>query len=302
VLNTFSALALAAVLSVLILFIFRLWGSGPAAAALAFCVLSSGFNLFSWSLFWATFLDVAPTALTAVFALSLPTRSRAAAAIAFLSLALLLIVTLANGYEFMTTTMAGAAIPFFAVYAAGRITLKSLIRYVIVTFVVGVAAFAITLAIHNWLFVEAFGSSGFDWVSQRNARWTPSSLRSIGLTDVAKVLAINAVDVGGVGLPNALFLLTGLFFLGLAARASIARRMDDERARIALLIGAAMLASVSWMLLQFPHVAFHSRFSSILIAFPLGIFLCAGVARLWQLRARGGERGLGQQRETAAST
>jgi hypothetical protein len=301
VLNTFSAAALAAVLSVLILFIFRLWGNVPAAAALVFCLLSTGFNLFSWSLFWAVFLDLAPTAWMAIFALSLPSRSRIRHVLGFAVLAVLLILTLANGYEFMTTTMAAPAVPFFAIYAAGRITLKSLIRYVIATFLVGLAAFAVTLAIHNAFYVEAFGSSGFDWVGQRNARWTPS-LTSFAPIDVAKVLSINAVDISGVGLPNALLLLAGLPFLFIAARTVFARRSDQESSRIALLIGAAMLASLSWILLQFPHVAFHPRFSSILVSFPFGIFLCAGLARLWQLRSRPGERGSGQQRETAAST
>ena len=296
--RTFSAAALAAMLGVLIAFIFLLWGTEAAAAAFAFCVLSTAFNLFGWSLHWATFTQVAPTALMAAFALKAPMRSRASHALAFLGLSLLLIVTLACHYEFMTATLAATAMPFFMVYAAGRISTKALTGYVVAAFAAGVVAFVVTLAIHHSLYAAAFGDSGLAWMGQRTARWGPASLEGpIGFArDLGKVLAINSADIAGYGLPNGLLLLAGVPFLWVAAKGIAGRRMDDERVRLALVVSAALLGSLSWALVQFPHLAFHPRFSTLVMAFPLGIFLFAAMGRLLHLhrqeRHRRSEPGL----------
>ena len=284
--RTFSAVALAAMLSVLIMFIFLLWGREAAAAALAFCTLSTGFNLFGWSLHWAVFLHVAPTALMAIFALRLPERSVGTHAAYFLGAGLLLMLTLATHYEFMTVTLAAVALPFFMIFAAGQITFKALVKYVTASFVLGVVAFVATLAIHDAIFIEAFGQSGLEWMSQRSARWGPSSLDGpAGLArDAGKVLAINSLDVAGFGFPNGLLILAALPFVWIVARAATARRSDEEPARIALVVSFALLASASWALFQFPHLAFHPRFSTIVVSFPFGILLFAALGRLWHLR------------------
>lgn len=285
VLRTFSAVALAAMLSVLIAFLYLQWGWEAAAASLAFCTLSTGFNLFSWSLHWVAFLQVAPTALMAALAMTLPSRSIVRPALFFGLFAIILIVKLASGYEFYTTTLAATVIPFFVVYATGRIPMKTLVAYSTVAISIGIIAFAATLAIFNVLYLDAFGESGLAWLSQRTTNWATQAGTGVygQLVDVAKVAAINSIDIAGYGLPNGLLGAIALPFLFIAAKALATGKLNEEKARVAIVISAAFMASASWILLQFHHVSFHSRFSTILISFPFGIFLFAGIGRIWHL-------------------
>lgn len=284
-----SSFALAAVLGVLIAFILACWGRPAAAAALAFCAVSTGLNLFSWSLFWSAFLHAAPTAITAVLALALPSRSFVRPALLLGAMFIVLVIKLASGFEFFTTVLAATVVPFVMVYATGRITIKTMFGYSLVALVIGVAAFAATLAIYEAVFFEAFGGSGLEWLRNRTTHWgTPPRTGILGqFVNVAKILAMNAVDVGGYGLPTGLFVLVAMPFLMTSVAALVRGRMEDERVRIALVIAVALGASASWVLIQFAHVSVHNRFATFLVAYPFGIFLCAALARLWQLhRAR----------------
>jgi hypothetical protein len=283
---TFSALMLAAMLGVLIRFIYLLWGREAAGAALAFAALSTGFNLFSWSLYWVSYLDVAPTAMATVLALRLPSRSRVTTMLLFGLVALLLMLSLANGYEFMTTTISATAVPFFMVYAAGRISLKSAIGYAFTAVGIGIACFVTVLAVHYSIYVDAFGDTFSTWAADRNERWGWAGLAAYGVVDLVKALVINAFDIGGFGIPNALLLALGGLFVLIALRGLFTRRLEDERTRVTIAVSAAMLSSLSWLMLQFPHIAFHPRFSSFIISFPFGLFLFAGLGRLWALRAQ----------------
>lgn len=282
----FAAAALAAVLAVIVAFIFSLWGTGPAAAALAFCAFATGFNLFAPSLHWVAFVHVAPTAVTAWLASRLPTASWPTRIGAFALAAAFMMAKFSCGYEFTTTTIAAAVVPFFVAFAAGRIALATLVRYAVAVLAVGVAGFAAVFTVHHFMHLAAFGQSGFGWMAQRSAVWggvpLVGPLGQFG--QIAKVLAVNAVDINGFGVPNALVLLAGLPFLFIAAKALLLREFDVERTRVAAVVAAAFLASASWPLLQFPHISFHPRFSAILVSFPFGLFLSAGLARLWQLR------------------
>lgn len=289
VLRTFISAALAAMLAVLVAMLYLAWGRAPAAAALIFCVFSTGFNLFAPSLHWSVFIHVAPAAVLALFAAKLPEPGWKARLLAFSVVGLFFFLKFGSGYEFMTATVAGATMPFFVAYAVGRITLASLARHVLAVLALGVVVFIATLLLHNQLFMSAFGESGLQWMGRRSAEWAgPPGVGPLGgLTDIAKLLAVNAIDIDGFGVPNAIFILAGLPFLFLAVKALLARKLSDERARVAIAITAALLASASWVVLQFPHVAYHARFATILMSFPYGILLFAGIARYWVLRRKG---------------
>lgn len=287
-LRGFSAAMLAAMLATLIAGIASIWGRTAGLAALGFCLFATGFNLFAPRLYWVTFVHVAPTVVAALLAAGLPHRGRLAHATAFAAMALLFFAKFASGYEFMTVTIAAATIPFFLSFAGGRIPMKTLILYALAVVATGIAAFGVTLGIYEMLFRDAFGTSGLAYLQTRTDK--TSGLPFMGPLgtplQIAKVAVINTADVGGYGIPNFIVLAAGLPFTFVAAKALIARRFDDERARIAIAVSAALLASTSWMLLQFPHVSFHPRYSTILVAFPFGLVLAAALGRLWHLRRR----------------
>lgn len=286
VLRTFNTLMLAAMLATLVTGLATVWGRTAGLAALGFCIFATGFNLFAPRLYWATFVHVAPTVVTGLLAARLPHRGLSAHIVAFTAIAVLFVAKFASGYEFMTVTIAAATLPFFFAFADGRIPLKRLIAYAAAVVTTGVAAFGVTLGLHDLLFWHAFGESGLAFLRGRNE--STAGLPFTGPLgaplQIAKVAMINTADVGGYGVPNFIALAAGLPFAWIALRALVRRDFADERARIALVVSAALLASTSWMLLQFPHVSFHPRYSTILVAFPYGIVLAAALGRLWQLR------------------
>lgn len=285
-LRTFSVIMLAAMLATLVTLLVGVWGPAAGLAALGFCIFATGFNLFASRLYWVTFAHVAPTVVTALLAARLPQRGLSAHVAAFVAATLLFVAKFASGYEFMTVTIAAASIPFFVAFANGRITFKAMIAYAAAVVATGIAAFGVTLGLYDMLFQDFFGESGLAFLRTRTE--STSGLPFTGPLgtplQMAKVAVINTADVGGYGLPNIVALAAGLPFVWIAARALARRDFSDERARIALAVCAALLASTSWMLLQFPHVSFHPRYSTILMAFPYGLVLAAALGRLWHLR------------------
>lgn len=286
VLRTFNTLMLAAMLATLVTGLASVWGRPAGFAALGFCIFATGFNLFAPRLYWVMFVHVAPTVVTALFAMRLPRRGLPAHVAAFVAIMLLFVAKFASGYEFMTVTIAAATLPFFVAFAGGRIPIGSMIAYAAAVVAIGIAAFGVTLGLHDMLFWNAFGESALAFLQGRNeSTFGLPFTGPLGTPlQMAKVAVINTADIGGYGVPNFIALAAGLPFAWIAARALVRRDFADERARIALVVSAALLASTSWMLLQFPHVSFHPRYSTILVAFPYGIVLAAALGRLWQLR------------------
>ncbi len=286
VLRTFNAAMLAATLATLIAAIAATWGRNAGLAALGFCLFATGFNLFSSRLYWATFTHIAPTVVTALFALRLPHRSLTAHAATFAVVTLCFGVRFASGYEFMTVTIAAATLPFFIAFAKRRIAFKPLVVYSAAVVAIGIAAFGVTLGIYEILFRAEFGQSGIAFLQTRTQLTSgPPFVGPLGTPlQMAKVAMINVADVGGYGLPVFVILAAGLPFAWIAVRALVTGDFVEERARIALVVTAALLASTSWMLLQFPHISFHPRYATIVVAFPYGVVLAAALGRLWQMR------------------
>lgn len=285
-LRVFSTLMLAAMLATLVTWFASVWGRTAGLAALGFCIFSTGFNLFAPQLYWVTFVHVAPTVVTAFLAARLPERSVPVHLAAFAAILVLFVVKFASGYEFMTVTIAAAAVPFFVAFAGSRIAFKPLIVYAAAVVATGMVAFGVTVGLHDVQFQKAFGESGLAFLHSRSQ--STSGLPFTGPLgtplQMAKLAVINSADIAGFGIPNFVVLAAGLPFAWIAARALIRRDLADERARIALAVSVALLASTSWMLLQYPHVSFHPRYTTILVAFPYGLVLAAALGRLWQLR------------------
>lgn len=287
---TLNAFLLAAVLTIFIRFIYVIWGREAAIAAAAFSALSTGLNVFSWSMFWLAFLDIAPAAAATFLALRLPVRSWVRTLPSFFGLLVLFLLTFANGYEAMTVTISSVAVPFAMVYAAGRIPFRTMIGYGGAAVALGFVSFAAALTAHHFLYMNAFGGSGIDWVFSRTEHWGPESPYGPSLIGLGKILVVNAVDIARVGLPVLLLLLLAAPFAFKAARALLTRRLDDEADRIALAVTAALMSSASWPLVQFAHVAFHSRYMSLVMAFPFGLVLLGALGRLWAMRRESRQR------------
>jgi hypothetical protein len=282
-----SSAALAAMLATIIGFLHATWGRKPAIAALGFCTFSTGFNLFAPSLYWITFIHVAPMALVSVALVYC--KSRWHWTFTFALLFLLFLAKLLSGYELLSVTVAATSVPLFLSYSAGWLRLGRVAGLAASFFFVGVLAFSASLGIYDHLYRIAFAGSGIDYILSRSSSF--STAAASGATDqlirAGKVALVNFVDVYGFGIPNLVPLLAGMLFVARAGWALMRGRLIAERAKTELAVAAAFLASISWMVLQVEHVFQHSRYSTIILAFPFGIILVAGVVRLMELnRAR----------------
>lgn len=287
-LRIFSISMLAAMLAALVTWLASVWGRAAGFAAFIFCIFATGFNLFAPQLYWVTFVHVAPTVVAACLAARLPQRGVPAHVAAFVAILLVFVAKFASGYEFMTVTIAAAAVPFFVAYATARITIRMLMVYAAAMVAIGMLAFGLTIGVHDMLYRQAFGQSGLAFLQVRSQ--SSSGLPFSGLLgtplQMGKLGIVNSADIAGYGIPNFVALAAGLPFAWIAARALFRREMGDERNRIALAVTAALLASTSWLLLQYPHVSFHPRYTTILVAFPYGLVLAAALGRLWHLHLR----------------
>jgi hypothetical protein len=287
-LQSANALLLAAMLATILLLFRKEWGAAAALSALAFCVFSTGFNLFAPSLYWITFVHVAPAAILSLAILGGAHR-RLAWLGAYSLVFVLFAIKLSSGYEFMTATVGGAVLPFLVSYGAGRIGWRALLVHAAALNAVGLAAFAVCLAAYNLHFQATFGESGIAYLLSRSDEWGAPAVQSAVdlLRNFSKVLLINFVDVGGYGLPNALPLAAGGLFVLLGVRALFLRLTEEASSRLFLAIAGGFLISIAWAALQPQHILFHPRYSSILMSYPFGLLLVAGMVRLLQLaRAR----------------
>ena len=280
-LRRLTAAALAAMLALILILIRREWGRLAALSAFAFCVVSTGFNLFAPSLYWITFAHVAPAAAMSA-ALLLGARTRLHWSLMYLSLFVLFAIKFLSGFEFLTVTIAAAASPLFIVFAAGRLSPRHLIIRSALVLATGLAAFLAALVIYHFHHQSFLGQSGLSHLLSRGESWVAPADR--GLLEQArqfmKVLLVNMVDYNGYGIPTGIPFAAGVTSLFLGARVLVRKSLDNPASRIMLSVAGAFLVSISWMVLQAEHVAFHPRYATILLAFPFGLFLAAGVARM----------------------
>jgi hypothetical protein len=260
------------------------WGGAAALGALAFSIFSTGFNLFAPSLYWITFVHVAPAAILSL-AVMLGARGRLAWMGVYFAVFVIFAVKFSSGYEFLTATAGGAVIPFLVLYGAGKIGHWTFLAHAAALFGTGVAAFAVCLAAYQFHFQATFHASGFAYLLSRSNEWGGAlGEGAVGLLrNLSKVLLINSVDIGGYGVPNAVPVAAGGVSVLLAARALLLRRTEEASARIVLAIAGAFLVSIAWVALQPQHILFHPRYSSILLSYPFGLVLAAGGIRLLEL-------------------
>jgi hypothetical protein len=279
-----TAFLLAVALAVVLTLLARLWGFASAAAALAFCIFSTGLNLFSTSLYWVSFLLAAPMSLMALALLS-EVQSFRGWSLIYLALFALFIAKFLAGYEFLTLVASAAAIPFFLAWSAGRLDGSSAARHVATVALVSLVSFVGAAALHIQMASATVGSDALTHLLSRGGQWAlvQESSFAVQLLQFGKVGLINLVDLAGYGVPTLLAFAAGGLSLVLASRSLLRRELDGEAARIVLTLAAAFLVSVSWLIFQPQHVAFHPRYVALLLAFPFGIVASAAAVRLAQL-------------------
>lgn len=281
--NGITAAALAAMLATMVALIRSEWGAAAALCSLGFCAVSTGFNLFAPSLYWVTFLHVAPAAATsAVFLVSDRKPGRAQWATAFALVLVLFTAKFLSGFEFITITAAAPIVPLLFAYSTGRLSRQELVRLSVAIAVLSLIAFGIAAAIYDLQYEPVFGHSGLGHLFSRSDHWSAPEGEGMSghLRNLAKVPVINIVDYDGYGIPNAVAVAAGALVLLLAARALLTGRADEMRARVMFTVAAAFLVSLSWVVLQLGHLVFNPRYSTIVLAYPFGMTLAAGVGWL----------------------
>jgi hypothetical protein len=200
----------------------------------------------------------------------------------YLLLFLLFLAKFLSGFEFLTVTIMAAALPLFLVYSTGGISGRALLGRSALVLATGLAAFLTAILIHHIHHQNALGESGLLYLLSRSGNWAAPADRGLmaQVQQFAKVLLVNFVDIDGYGVPTVVSFAAGAVALTLAGRSLVRRSLDDPTSRVLLTTAAAFLVSVSWIVLQAEHVAFHPRYATILMAYPFGIFLAAAVARL----------------------
>jgi hypothetical protein len=282
--HAFSAAMLACMLAIIVAFIAAAWGTGAALASLTFATFATGFGLFAPSLYWSTFLHVAPTALVA--ATASPARAPAwHKQLLWPALAAVFCAKFLSGFEFGTVTIASATIPWFALYSVNAVPLRVCLRQAGAVAGLGILGFCAALLVFDAAHRQAFGTSGLDHLAERSMAWglrPPMSLNE-SLLQILKVLVVNVVDVSGYGVPVAAVAVAGILASLYAAKRA-RTGLSEETERIALALAASFLASVSWVLVQPHHLLFHPRYATIVLAFPFGMFLAAAIPRLQSSR------------------
>jgi hypothetical protein len=186
-----------------------------------------------------------------------------------------------SGFEFGTVTIASAPIPWFVLYSVNAAALRECLRQAGAVAGLGILGFCAALFVFDAAHRQAFGTSGLDHLAERSMAWglrPPMSLNE-SLLQILKVLVVNVVDVSGYGVPVAVVALAGIL-ASLYAAKGVWTGLSQEGERIALMLAASFLASLSWVLLQPHHLLFHPRYATILLAFPFGMFLAAAIPRL----------------------
>jgi hypothetical protein len=279
--HSFSAVMLAGMLAVIVAFVGAAWGTGAALASLTFSMFATGFSLFAPSLYWSTFLHVAPAALVAATACRTgkPAWQKQ---LLWPALAVLFCAKFLSGFEIATVTIASATIPWLVLYSVDAVPLRESLRQAAAVAAVGILGFCAALVVFDAAHRQAFGTSGLEHLAERSMAWglrPPMSLNE-SLLQILKVLVVNVVDVSGYGVPVAIIALAGILASLYAAR-GFWKGLSEARERIALVVAASFFASLSWVLVQPHHLLFHPRYATIVMAFPFGIFLAAAIPR-WQ--------------------
>lgn len=238
-------------------------------SALFFSVFSTGFSLFSSSLYWAAFLFILPVAVVCVLRI-LKVES---VWVIFLVVTPFLFMKFLSGYEFITVL--GLAMAFPYIFDFIKYSKKAALKKVGVLVLASTLAFVGSLLLYDKLFQLDFSSSGFEHIFGRSESWSLSSFGEKGLNPISQVVKIsimNFMDVNGFGIP--LFVFLGLIVGILIYTKSIVTR-SDYLGMLYVLFG-----SLSWFIVQTGHMLFHPRFAIFVLAFPFGLFITAYISRL----------------------
>jgi hypothetical protein len=236
--------------------------------ALIYSCLSTGFVIFSTALFWSPFLFLLPLAWVYGWQL-LEWKNEW---LMYIGLLPLLLFKFLAGYEFITVLGLSLALPFLFQFFHQQSFFPWL--KLVQLFLIFVIAFGLSLAFYQWNFQNEFNESGFTYLFGRSESWTLAGLSEKGiepLSQLLKIILLNFMDINGYGIPLVLFLLG-------AGIASFVLRKSISKADV-FMLGLVFLSSMSWFIVQFGHMLFHPRYTTFVLAFPFGIFICAYIGK-----------------------
>jgi hypothetical protein len=245
------------------------FGNIAGFAALFFSLFSTGFALFSSSLYWSAFLFLLPVA--AVCFLSIIKEERLW--LIFVVVLPFLFLKFLTGYEFITVT--GLAMAFPYIFGLFNRSENAAIKKVAVLILAASLAFLGSLLLYNKMFFLDFSSSGFEHIFGRSESWSLSKFGEKGLnpvSQVGKIAIMNFMDVNGYGIPLLVFfaLIGGILIF--------TRRIITKSDYLGMMY--VLMGSLSWFIVQTGHMLFHPRFAIFVLAFPFGLFITAYASRL----------------------
>ena len=245
------------------------FGNIAGYSALFFSVFSTGFALFSSSLYWAAFLFILPIAAVCVLSILKVERVW----VIFLVVTPFLFMKFLAGYEFITVL--GLAMAFPYIFNFINFSEKAALKKDVVLVLASALAFVGSLLLYDKLFRLDFSGSGFEHIFGRSESWSLSSFGEKGLNPISQVVKIsimNFMDVNGFGIPL-------LAFLGLIVGILIyTRNIITKRDYLGMFY--VLFGSLSWFIVQTGHMLFHPRFAIFVLAFPFGLFITAYTSRL----------------------
>lgn len=289
-----GAILTALVLTLILIWFWRQLTPLSLIAGLVILPMATGIVLAAPNMFRVPWMTLLP------FAVSLWTF-RWHPAIHFGIIGTALLLSFLCSLEYASNTAAAIAIP--AVYhglVAGRSSmtlLGQIAKYVAIATLVFAAAMALTaLRIDEFTGGEP---SGLEHILARGQSWAGIHLSEerseFGFMNGALTIAgaTGLTLYGPLALPNVLVVLLGVVLVAIAFKVgdqsggvgTSANLMSDTRAW-GLTTLYALAASVSWIVLQFHHIAHHPRFAPFLILYPFILCLIGLVGLILRDLAR----------------
>lgn len=271
-------LVLAAVIAITPIFhlMYKIWGIPAAIALWLWALFSTGFTLFSVSLYWSIYLSILPTTITAIVALRILAGRCGwkTLCVMFLSIMVIACVKFLAGFEFISLIALAPLTPLAMVTFHSKQTQKQSVIAGVLSVMAVMLGFTAAILIYNYLYTLTFGDSGFDYLFSRASAWQKNANDLFATQNNPLRLMVPLwFGVGYVGVPSAVAFILGIGAI-LYAPFILRNKQCCLEIKTAIIASAfASIASFSWIILQYQHIVFHPRYVTFLVSFPMSLFI-----------------------------
>lgn len=266
----FSVFLLSICLAIILLWMRNNFGPTPSVISLLFVGLSTGVNIFSYSLYWSIWLFILPLSIVCLLEILKVRNTYYIFLIAFP----VFLFKFTSGYEFITIIVFAAMTPYAWDFIVNK-NHTSLIRVVSIG-LSSVAAFLTSILIYSTFFLSDFNSSGVDNIFSRSDSWSLKHLGDMSInpwTQTTKILIMNFIDLNGYGMPLGVFII-----LTLAVIITIRNKIQSTDIYFLVFL---FFGSISWAIVQPGHILFHPRYATLMFFIPFGLFAPGFIASLF---------------------